>query len=65
MANDQKKALFCTGSGRELKRENGIYREDFVRIQKKSRRRRNFSPLARELLPNADKTQNMAALAYA
>lgn len=35
MTNDQKKALFCNGCGRELKRENGIYREDFVRIQKK------------------------------
>ena len=35
MVNHQEKALFCNGCGRELKKKNGIYREDFVRIQKK------------------------------
>lgn len=35
MANHQERALICNGCGRELVRENGIYREDFVRIHKK------------------------------
>ncbi|MCI8401043.1 MAG: hypothetical protein HFI38_02915 [Lachnospiraceae bacterium] len=35
MANQKDKALCCNGCGRSLVRENGIYREDYVRIHKK------------------------------
>lgn len=35
MAKGQDEKLICNGCGRSLRQENGIYREDFVRIQKK------------------------------
>lgn len=35
MTRQQNGILVCNGCGRELKKENGIYREDFVEIRKK------------------------------
>lgn len=35
MTNHQDKTLICNQCGRMLRRENGIYREDFVQIRKK------------------------------
>ena len=35
MAKQLEQGIVCNGCGRGLQRENGIYREDFVRIRKK------------------------------